>query len=122
LPGSAQEAFRHSRLRLSPHFSIEKQAPVGRLDHPPPLLSPRPGQEAIHLEDTLLGQDQTDGPTELRGQDGKRLALAVLAREPLHVLLPGGVVAQEQGRRLGEGPLQMDVADLGASGAELLAR
>jgi hypothetical protein len=76
LPGSVQEALRHSRLGLSPRFSIEKPAPVGRLDHPPPLLSPRPGQETIHLEDALLAEDQIHGATELRGQNRQRLALA----------------------------------------------
>ena len=38
------------------------------------------------------------------------------------MFLSFGVVAKEEGRGLREGPLQMDVADLGSSGSELLAR
>jgi len=37
------------------------------------------------------------------------------------MLLPFGVVAQEERRSLGEGPLEVNVADLGAARAQLLA-
>jgi hypothetical protein len=63
-----------------------------------------------------------DCPAKLRGQDRQGFSLSVLAREMLHVFLPGDVVAEEQSRRLGEGLLEMDAADLGAPDPELPAR
>ena len=67
-------------------------------------------------------EHEVDGPSELVGQDRERLGLAVLALEPGEELLALGVVAQEEDGGLGEGPLEVDVADLGAAGAEPLAR
>ena len=96
-------------------------APVGRLDHPPPLLSSS-SQKALHVEGTLLAQHQVDGSPELGGQDRERLGLAVAPCHAPQVVLACGVVAKEEDGCLREGPLQVHVADLGAACAELLAR
>ena len=79
-------------------------------------------QEAIHVEDSLLAQHEIDGSAELGGQDRKRLGLAMPSGESSQVLLAFGVVAKKERGGFRERPLQVDVADLGAAGAELLAR
>jgi len=68
-----------------------------------------------------LRSRQVDGATELGRQDRQRLGLPMLAGEASQVGLAGGVVAKEQHGGLGEGPLELDVADLGAARAALLA-
>src|SRR5262249_25799421 len=63
-----------------------------------------------------------DGPAQTCGQGTEGASLAVLllaAGQPLLGLL---ALAEEQAGRLGEGPLEVGVADLVAAGALLLAR
>ena len=48
------------------------------------------------------------------GEDAKGLGLAVFAAEPLDDLASLGALAEKRHGGFGEGPLQVDVADLGA--------
>ena len=74
------------------------------------------------VEDLLSLEHEVDGTTELLGDDGKSLGLAVAADELLVIELSGLVVAQEKDCCLAEGPLQVSVTDLGVGRAALLAR
>ena len=71
-------------------------------------------QEAVHVEGSLLGQHEIDGPAELGGHDGKRLGFAVSAGQATKLFLALGVAAEEEHGRFGERPLEVDVSDLGA--------
>ena len=96
--------------------------PAGlELDVGLPRSAPSSGQEFLHLEDDLPLEQMIGRPAQLVGQDGEGLGLSVLALELLEEALALGVVAQEQDGGLGEGPLEVDVADLAASGAEPFA-
>ena len=79
-------------------------------------------QEALHVEGSLLGQHEIDGSAELRGKNRQSLGFAVSPGQAAELLLTLRVAAEEQHRGLGEGPLQMNVSDLGSTRAELLAR
>ncbi len=79
-------------------------------------------QEALHVECSILAQHEIDGAAELRGQDREGFGLAVATREASLQLLAFGVAAKEEHGGFGEGPLEVDVPDLGSSGPELLAR
>ena len=121
LPGSVQDTVLVFSARAQPWLRGMKPAPVIRLDHPPPLLSGCSRQESLHLEDAFPGENQIDGPAELGRENRQRLALAVLPGESPQMLLAFWVVAKKQGGRFGEGPLEMGVADLGASDPQLFA-
>ncbi len=58
---------------------------------------------------------------QLLRQDGQRLGLVVFIGHLLDPRLAFGIFPQEQHRSLAEGPLQEDIADLGAGGAIGLA-
>src|SRR3954447_14817801 len=77
--------------------------------------------EACLVEGDLLVQHVIDGPTQLGGQDAKRLALATFLLLALQPFLGGVAPAEKQTRRLREGPAQVWVADLLAAAAQLLA-
>ncbi len=79
-------------------------------------------QEAVHVEGALLGQHEINGPAEFRGQDRKCLRFAVPAGQATKLLLTLWIAAKEEHSGFGEGPLQVNVSDLRASGPELLAR
>jgi hypothetical protein len=64
-----------------------------------------------------MGEHEVDGAPDASGEDAERLALAVTTLEPVQMGLAAGVVPQEEYRGLTEGPLQVGVADLGASSA-----
>ena len=107
--------------RMGSCLASLKPAPVRRRALLSPLLLARSGQEGVHLEDALLAEHHVDDSAELGGEDRKRLALAVLAGEATQHPLAFGVVAEEEGCGLGEGPLEVDVPHLRACGAEPLA-
>ena len=58
-----------------------------------------------------------DGTGQVMGQDGQGLALAVFFLQTREVFLPCWIVAQTQHSRFGERPLEVGMADLGASRA-----
>src|SRR5262249_43587777 len=83
--------------------------------------SARAVPETLLIERFALAQHVVDCPPQPRRQDRQRLALAALRRLLLLPLLGALTGAQEQARRLGEGPAQVGVADLLATGAQLFA-
>src|SRR5438105_13512927 len=78
--------------------------------------------ETLLVEGLALAEQVLHRPPQPRRQDGQRLAFAALGRLLLLPLLGPLTRAQQQARRLGEGPTQMGVADLLAARAQLLAR
>src|SRR5690606_36350652 len=92
--------------------------PVMRRAHP---LSSSCRDETFHIERRVPPEHVVDRTAELGGQHTESLALPVLLLQALEVLLPLRVAPQKQRRGFGEGPLQVDVADLLALPGLLLA-
>jgi hypothetical protein len=84
-------------------------APVGPTSYAPASESNL--VELVRIEDLSSAEHVVDGASELGGDDGKGLALAVAGLEPLVQGLCSGIGAQKRGGELREGPLQMRVAD-----------
>ncbi len=84
----------------------------------PPLLG---SEELLLVEHVVLLPDVVDGPSKLVGQHRQGLAFAMFPLEPCVVSLSPVVFSQEADRGLGEGPLQVHVADLPAGAARDLA-
>ena len=74
------------------------------------------------IEYHVAFQHIIDRPGQLMGQDRQRLALAVFFLQAGQILLARRIVAEEQHRRFGEGPLEIRIADLRAGGAVALPR
>jgi hypothetical protein len=74
-------------------------------------------KERFRMKDLLSLEDVEDGPRELMGKDGERLRLTMFSGEFGPVLYCLGISREEKDGSLGEGPLQMDVADFLARGA-----
>ena len=74
-------------------------------------------QEAFHVEGAFFAQHEIDGSAELRGENRQGLRLSVPASQAAELLLTCWVAAKEQHRGFGEGPLEVNVSDLGPSGA-----
>src|SRR2546430_12717459 len=62
-----------------------------------------------------------DGTRPLMGQDGQRLALAMLLLQSSQIFLPPWVIPEEQHSRFREGPREGGVADFRARSAIALA-
>jgi len=80
-------------------------------------LTPSPpsvGDEAVHVESGLLFENEVGGPAELDGQDTQGLPLGMFPPQALQIVLPWGIVFEEADGGLTEGPLEMDIADLGS--------
>ncbi len=87
-------------------------------------LTPSPpsvGEEAVHIKGGLLFENEVGGSAKLGGQDAQGLPPGMLPSEALEVLLAGRVVFEEADGGLAEGPLEVDVSDLGAGGAGFLS-
>src|SRR5512147_579731 len=93
-------------------------ARVRRRAHPFPPLRLR---EALQIERLVPGEHVVDGSSELVREDRERLGLAVLALVAREERLAGLALGHEEHGSLREGPLQVDVADLGAARSELLS-
>src|SRR5215831_10738628 len=78
--------------------------------------------KAFRIERLLLPQHLIDGPTQPCGQDAQGLGLAVFLLLPRQEALGLVALARQEAGGLGEGPLQMGVADLGSAAALDLAR
>ena len=104
-PGDASSA---QPLRLQLDSRLDRSLP----SHP---------HELHQVEGLISLEHVVDRPSQLVGQDGQGLGLAVLLLQALPIALSLRVVAQEHDSGFGEGPLQVDVADLGAGGAITLA-
>jgi hypothetical protein len=87
-----------------------------------PRFFPSRDTKGFERERSLLLHHEEDGSTELVGEDGKGLGLAVLSSKFLDVTLRRRICAQEEDGGLGERPLQVRVSDLSAAHSELFPR
>jgi hypothetical protein len=71
----------------------------------------------LHIQHRLAFEHVIDRPSQLVGQDGQGVALAVFVRQLGQELLPCRVVAQKQHGRFREGPREIGIADVLAGGA-----
>ena len=89
-----------------------------RLTRSAPLLV----EELLHIEHHIASEHVIDCPGQLMSQDRQRLPLAVFFLSAGQIFLACRMVAKEQDRRFGEGPLEIRIADLRAGGAIPLPR
>jgi hypothetical protein len=66
-----------------------------------------------------LFENEEGGPAELGGQDAEGLSLGVFPAQVLEIVLPREVVLKEADGDLTEGPLEVNIADLGSGSAGL---
>jgi len=78
-------------------------------------------EEAVRVEGLVFLEHEVGGAAELGGQDREGLALAVLATQSVDERVGRRIPLEEADGGLAEGPLEMGVADLGATGARALA-
>ena len=90
----------------------------GRLIHPLQYLET---EELFLVKSLLVFKHEIDGPPELVGEDRESLGLAVLMGKPLEILFGRLIALEEKDRCLGEGPLEMSVTDLFATGSVFFA-
>ena len=89
-----------------------------RLAGSPPLAL----EQGVGIERSPPFHQVIDRPGQLMGQDRQGLALAVLFLSAGQIRLARRSVAEAQDGRVGEGPLEIRMADLGARGAIPRAR
>lgn len=94
-------------------------APVRRRAHPLSFLR---CNKAVQVKRLLAQQHVVDGSSELGCQDAQGFALPVLLLDPREVLASRCIPTQEQARGFGEGPLEVDIADLAPGGLLCLSR
>ena len=80
-----------------------------RLIHPLQCLET---EELFLVKRLLVFEHEIGGPPELMGEDREGLGFAVLMGKPLEVLFSRLVALEEKHGCLGEGPLEMSIADL----------
>lgn len=90
----------------------------GRLIHPLQFLET---EELFLVKSLLVFEHEIDGTPELVGKDRESLGFAVLMGKPLEIFFGRFVALEEKHRCLGEGPLEMSVTDLFATGAVFFA-
>ena len=79
---------------------------------------PSSDAKSFERERFLLLHHEVDGSAELVGEDGKGFGLSMLFPELFDEFLGGRVCPQKENGGLGEGPLQVSVADLGSCESE----
>jgi hypothetical protein len=79
------------------------------------------GEESLHVECSFLLEDEERSPTQSRGEHAECFAATVPFAHAVHESLPLRIAVQESDGGLGEGPLQIGVADLTPTTADLLA-
>src|SRR6267143_215237 len=77
--------------------------------------------EFLHRKDRVPRQDVEDGPADLVGEDRERLPLAVFLLQGREEFLPASVMTEKQHRGFREGPFEMHVPHLRATGPEQFA-
>jgi len=90
----------------------------GRLIHPLQCLET---QELFLVKSLLVLEHEIDGSPELVGEDRESLGFAVLTGKSLEILFRWLIALEEKDRCLGEGPLQVSVTDLFATGTVFFA-
>ena len=78
-------------------------------------------QELLLVEVPGASHYKIGRTAELERQDAQRLSLAMFPGLSRQILLALRVLAEIQHGRLGKGPLEMDVSDLGAAGSHAFA-
>ena len=78
-------------------------------------------EESFRFEHRPSFEDEEDRAGDLVREDGEGFGFAVTLGQSGAVELGRLVLAQEEHRGLGEGPLEVHVADLGAAGAKAFA-
>jgi hypothetical protein len=78
-------------------------------------------KEGIHTERFLSFEHEGDGTPDFMCKDGKRLALAVLADQATVIELSLFISSEEETGCLGEGPVEMGVADFAVFSAGLFS-
>ena len=106
---NAPNCFTRSWFRLAPCGSSWN---LQLLPSPPTLCH---GHEFLQIERHVIFQHEIDCPGQLVGDDADGLALAVHLGQLIKQLLGRGIVADKEHGRLGKGPLQMGIADLGGT-------
>ena len=84
----------------------------GRLIHPLHYLET---EELFLVKSLLIFEHEINGSPELVGEDREGLGFAVFSGKPLEILFGRFVAFEEKDRCLGEGPLEMSVADFFAT-------
>jgi hypothetical protein len=74
-----------------------------------PLHNPSMVQKSFHVESLVAPQHVINGACQFVSQDRQSLTLAVGFFQPRHAGLSLRIVAQEQHRRFGEGPLDLQL-------------
>jgi hypothetical protein len=90
----------------------------GRLIHPIQSLET---EELFLVKSLLVLEYEIDGSSELMGKDRQGLGLAVLTGKSLEILFRWLIALEEKDRNLGEGPLEVSVTDLFATGTVFFA-
>ena len=90
----------------------------GRLIHPLHCLET---EELFLVKSLLVLEHEIDGSPELMGEDRESLRFAVLTGKSLEILFGRLITLEEKDRSLGEGPLEMSVTDLFATGSVFFA-
>ena len=90
----------------------------GGLIHP---LQKLETEELFLVKSLLVFEHEIGGTPELVGKDRESLGFAVFTGEPLEILFPRLVALEEKDCCLGEGPLEVSVTDLFATGAVFFA-
>jgi hypothetical protein len=90
----------------------------GRLIHPLQTLET---EELFLVKSLLVFKHEIDGSPELVGEDREGLGFAVLTSKSLEILFGRFVALEEKDGSLGEGPLEVSVTDLFATGAIFFA-
>jgi hypothetical protein len=90
----------------------------GRLIHPLQCLE---AKELFLVKSLLVLEHEIDGSSELMGKDRQGLGFAVLTGKSLEILFGWLIALEEKDRSLGEGPLEVSVTDLFATGTVFFA-
>ena len=84
----------------------------GRLIHPLQCLET---EELFLVKGLLVFEHEIGSSAEFVGEDRQGLGFAVLTGKPLEIFFRRLIALEEKDRCLGEGPLEMSVADLFAT-------
>jgi hypothetical protein len=84
--------------------------------------APSSDAKSFEGEGPFLLHHEVDGSPELVGEDGKGFGLSMLLTKLFDEFLGGWVGPQKENGGFGEGPLQVDVSDLGSPDSQSFSR
>jgi hypothetical protein len=73
------------------------------------------GEETVHVEGALLLEHEIRGPAKPGRENAEGLAVAMSYAEPFDEGMGARIIVEEADGGLGEGPLEVGVADFGAA-------